>query len=155
MIDDIMQMIRTQFYAGAKPGVWQRDQHYIRREVVLWPASWLKEKGMTLPAHEYKRLLVEKIVDVKRHIQVAKFTYLPSYLERCIKSHFGCQEDRLYGQVKSVQTPLAALLRGVKVGAAPDVISPLSAAHEVLVGRQNAKKAAQRSEKSEQQGVLF
>lgn len=142
LVDDVMGMIRAQFYAGAKPGVWQQDQHYIRREVVLWPASWLREKGMVLPAGDYKRLLVEKLVDMKAHMQVAKFTYLPAYLRQCVQSHFRVHEDAIYAQAKAVQAPLAAVLRGIKPGAAPDVIEPLSAAHAVLVSHRKAKKPA-------------
>ena len=75
MVAELLEMIRTQFYGDANGHTWGRDQHYIRREVVLWPASWLSKRGVALPLAKYRSLLVEKLVDVKRNCVLGK---LPS-----------------------------------------------------------------------------
>lgn len=147
LVQEIMGVIYQQFYAstGAKPEhiahSWGRDRRYIQREVVLWPARWLRGLGLRLSASKYKRLLLDKLVDLKRHCQQDKFNYLPAYLATCIQTHFQKHYDEIYEECKRVQQPLAAALSGLKAGE-PDVVEALSAAQDVLTVRKHAKKPA-------------
>lgn len=140
MVESMMLLIHGQFYGDANAHTWCRDRNYIKTEVVLWPATWLKKRGMTVPASTYERLLVEKINDVKRNCAQAEFTYFPAYLAKCIKDHFQFHADELNEQAKSVRGPVAALLGGLKPGRSPDLVDALVAARDVLVCRKRAKK---------------
>lgn len=140
MVDTLMGMIRGQFYADAHPREWLRDQHYIRREIILWPASWLKERGMVMDPVRYKALIVEKLQDVKRNCAQAKFTYFPAYLARCIRDHFHHNEDSIYEEAKALRGQLASVLGKLRPDQGPDLVDTLTAARDVLMARKRAKR---------------
>ena len=140
VVAELLEMIRTQFYGDANGHTWGRDQHYIRREVVLWPASWLSKRGVALPLAKYRSLLVEKLVDVKRHCATAEFTYFPAYLAACVQSHFKHHEDEIYEAAKTIRGPLDSVLGKLPAAVSAPTSEPLAEAHAVLAGRQRAQR---------------
>lgn len=139
MVDTLMAMVRGQFYGDSHPREWLRDQHFIKREIILWPAKWLKERGMVMDPVRYKGLIVEKLQDVKRNCAQAKFTYFPGYLARCIKDHFHHNEDSIYEDCKALRGQVSAVLGKLRPNQGPDLVDTLVAARDVLLNRKRAK----------------
>lgn len=140
MVETLLGMIRGQFYGDRPAGEWFRDQNFIKREVVLWPASWLKKRGMVMDPVRYKMLIVEKLQDVKRNCAQGQFQYFPAYLARCIKDHFQHHEDTIYEECKALRGQLAAVVSKLRPTASgPDLVDSLCAARAVLKAGQKAK----------------
>jgi hypothetical protein len=139
MVQGLMATIRGQFYGSAHPRDWLRDETFLKREVVLWPASWLRSRGMTMSPTSYESMILEKIQDVKRNANQGAFKYFPAYLSHCIKDHFRHNEERIYTECKSVSAPLSAVLGKLRPNQGPDLVETLVAARDVLVNRKRAK----------------
>ena len=140
MVASLMQVIHGQFYGDAGARTWPRDQHYIRREVVLWPASWLKSRGLTMTPSTYETMFLDKLNDVKRNCAQAHFDYFPAYLAKCIRDHFKHNEERIHNQCKAVSGGVAALLSRMQPGE-PDLVDALTAARDVLLAGKRPKAA--------------
>lgn len=67
IIGDLLGVIRRQFYGDAEPTQWLKDQTFIKREVVTWPAAWLNKRGVTLPPARYKAILLDIFDGIKTH----------------------------------------------------------------------------------------
>lgn len=139
MVQGLMATIRGQFFGSEPPAVWYRWEGYLKREVVLWPASWLRSRGMTMSPSAYEGMLLEKIQDVKRNAHQESFKCFPAYLAHCIKDHFRHNEERIYTECKAASAPLSAVLGKLRPNQGPDLIDALVAARDVLVSRKKAK----------------
>jgi hypothetical protein len=142
MVEELMQMIRGQFYGDAGARTWPRDQQVIRRDVVLWPAAWLKDKGLTMTPVRYRALLIEKLNDVKRNCAQASFKYLPAYLAKCVQDHFRFHEDEINAEAKAITGSVHSVLSKLKVAPAADPIWAMAGVHAILTARKRAKKQA-------------
>jgi len=78
VVEDLMRFIRNSFYPGDDR--WFKDQHFIRRHVVTWPAAWLNGKGVSLPPERYKQIVMGVIIGIKQHGATEAIKYWPGYL---------------------------------------------------------------------------
>ncbi len=148
MVDELMAMIRGQFYGDAGAKTWFQEQSYIKRHVVLWPARWLMNRGVTLPPKRYKAILIEKLIDVRRHCEQAEFKYLPAYIAQCVKDHFRHHGESIYEEAKAFRGTLERVVGKLNAAPAADPIAALAAAAGVLAAkkRKQAVKAGRQEE---------
>ena len=106
LIQDLLGVIRSQFYADAGPKKWAQDLSFVRKHVVLWPASWLNSRGVTLRPDRYRDLVLGVLNEVKRHGQTGAVRYWPGYLKHCLQEHFRHHGDEVYAEAKSMRTTL-------------------------------------------------
>lgn len=147
MVAELMEMIRGQFYGDAGAKTWLQEQGYIKRNVVLWPAKWLANKGVTLPPQRYRAILLDKLQDIKRHCEQAEFKYLPAYIERCVKDHFRHNGEAIYEEGKAFRGTLERVVGKLSAAPQADPIAALAAAASVLKAKRkktSAKPAAQK-----------
>lgn len=134
LVEDLLQIIRTKFYLE-HPIAFAKDRPRLLSWVVLYPAGWLKKRGVTLPPERYKAILVTVLLDAARFGQTTKVTYFPAYLRQVVQSHFQVHGDEYYEEAKSVRNLVehAVLVAGQARGsAAPDPVAELAAAAQIL-----------------------
>jgi hypothetical protein len=135
--DALLEFIRGKFYP--EPAHWlafQKDRPRLLKWVVLWPARWLNERGVTLPPERYQALIVEALLDGLRHGDTGRIGYLPAWLGRVVQSHFAHREDEIYQEAKALRPRLEATLQalaGVATVSRPaDPVRELATAQRLL-----------------------
>lgn len=144
IIGDLMGVIRNSFYQGDDR--WFKDQHFIRRHVVTWPAAWLNGKGVTLAPERYKRIVLDVFIGIKQYGQTDAVKYWPGYLKHCLQMHFKLHGDEIYAEAKAVRHQVeSALLACQSTGkAGPDPIEVIALARQISrPGRVQRKQKGQ------------
>jgi hypothetical protein len=137
-----MLAVRNSFYGGDER--WFADQEFIKRRVVTWPAHWLDERGVSMLPDDYRKLLLDVFVDIKRHGETGNIKYWPGYLAKCIQEHFAHHGEEIYARGKALRTRVDYVLSGVRK--APDEaqalrsVENLAQVHKALVTRRQARR---------------
>lgn len=134
LVDSLLSLIRTKFYQG-HPVSFAKDRPRLLKWVVLYPATWLNKRAVTLPSDRYKDILTEILMAAARFCEPTKVTYLPAYLRQVVTSHFQVHGDEYYEQAKSIRNLVdnAVLMAGqARQTAAPDPVAELAAAARLL-----------------------
>lgn len=142
VVTDLMGAVRNSFYADSPQ--WFKDQAFIRRNVVMWPAGWLNRRGVTLRPERYKSLLIEIFNGVKQCGKTEAVKYWPGYLMTCVQSHFRIHAEEIYNEGKSFRNLVEnALLAGRHAKDASTGVDPVGAialAHQALQAAHKRKQ---------------
>ena len=141
MVDRLLERI-VSFYKGRPVTRWMQDQRAIL-EAITWPAVWLNQRGIGMPAADYEARMNQILETISRHGAVAEVRYFPAYLLDCIRKHFVHQGEEIYEARKHVRNAMdLAFLKGSapKPAQAPDVVAALLQARAVLAATRKAKK---------------
>ena len=144
MIDGLIKHVRQQFYTRWPERRWLQEQGLILKWVT-WPASWLNERGISLPLAKYEAILREIILGIQRHGDTGKIKFFPVYFGHSIKQWFVHNGESLYEEQKGIRNALdLRFLKGLPVArvAGPDPIAALAMAHRVLATRKLKAKPA-------------
>lgn len=109
--------------------------------VVLWPAAWLKQRGVTISTENYRKIFMAVFLDAMVH-GTDKIKYRPAWLKQVIQSHFAMHGDEIYAEAKAVRTLVenALVLTGKCAPVArPDPMRELAAARALLTVRKPLK----------------
>ncbi|MEK9754480.1 MAG: hypothetical protein VW338_14900 [Rhodospirillaceae bacterium] len=117
-MNTLLGVIRNQFY-GDDRDRWFADQHFIRKNVVLWPATWFDERAVTIQPGRYKALLLEILTKIKHHGDTGNIRFLPGYLMKCVQDHFRHNGEAIYNEAKALRTKLDRALWAVQANAKP------------------------------------
>ncbi|HYE32617.1 MAG TPA: hypothetical protein VEH27_14410 [Methylomirabilota bacterium] len=139
IVNDLLFSIRNQFYIDAPTKKWAQDSAFIRRNVVLWPAAWLNNRGVTLPPARYKEIILGVLNEVKVHGKTAVVKYWPGYLKHCLQEHFKHQGERYYEEAKALRASIETALQ--MAGSATAKVDPITVMAEA---RRDLLKAAAR-----------
>lgn len=104
--DAVLVVIERQFYAGQRVP-FLKDRSRLLQWVVLWPATWLDERGVTISPARYQDLLIGSngiLIEALRHGATGEIGYLPGWLRKCVQSHFEVHGERIYEDAKSVRS---------------------------------------------------
>lgn len=85
--DELLGFLQRKFYPG-QPVAFAKDRRRLLDWVILWPAKWLDDRGVTIPADRYRAIFMSVFMDGLRFGDTANITYLPAWLAKCIQSHF-------------------------------------------------------------------
>lgn len=155
LVADLMGAVRRQFYpdsltedARAKKK-WFQEQHLIKSWVVLWPATWLDERGVWLAPERYKEAVLGILNDVKQHGDTAAVRNWPRYLASCVQSRFGIRAEEFLEEGKKARTIVERVALGLtrpegaqEAWRGMDAVKALASAKAVLGrGQARAKKA--------------
>jgi hypothetical protein len=135
IVADLLSAIRGQFYGETKQ--FFQDRAFLLRNVVLWPAKWLNQRGVTLPPARYKAILLDVFTGIKQHGQTGAVKYWPGYLMKCVQDHFIHHGEEYYEEGKSLRTSteralLAAAMAGKTHTVAPDPVQSLAQAQRLV-----------------------
>lgn len=140
IVQDLMRAIQNQFYPDSfcdkkAAKQWGQDSNFIRLRVVLWPASWLNKRGVTLKPIRYKQIILEVLNEIKAHGQTGVIKYWPGYLAKCIQERFKYRSEEIYQEGKNLraltENTLASL--GSINHSGPDPIRVLAEARNDLL----------------------
>ena len=110
--------------------------HFIRRNVVLWPARFMLGKGFTLPAARYEEIMRSIFQTIIREGKTEAVKFWPGYLMLCVQNHWRHHWEDYYGEAKSTRNQVATLLAGCKpIDHEDRTIEALALAHQVLTSK--------------------
>jgi hypothetical protein len=149
--DSLMDFLQRKFYAG-QPVEFRKDYRRLLDWVVLWPAAWLIEKGVSIPDDRYREIFMSVFMDALRFGDTANIKYLPAWLGSVIQKHFAGHGDEIYESAKSIRTLAehALLSAGKAAVGSPDPVRELAALARLV----KAPKAVKRPSQKEQLTLL-
>ncbi len=143
LVNDLMQAVRSGFYENAGDQ-WFKDQAFLRRNVVLWPAGFVVGKGFSMTPERYKGVMLEIFQDIKRHGKTGAVKFWPGYLMKCVQDHFKIHWDEYYQEAKSLRMKLDqamfAARSATEAQRGPDLVESMAAAHSALKAAKKAKQ---------------
>ncbi|MBX3732624.1 MAG: hypothetical protein KF791_08525 [Verrucomicrobiae bacterium] len=157
--DTILGFIGRHFYGGDHVAV-AKDTPRLLRWVVLKPAEWLDERGVTISADSYRDLFLDSrsgvLMEAIRHGDIGSIRYRPAWLGQVVDSYLRIRGDRLYELAKRHQASLVGDLMAQVVAAVggrtpesrPDPVRQLAQAAHLL-------KPAMRRPRPRQDSQLF
>jgi len=145
LVDRLLETIRGQFCAQMTGKEWGQARHFLKRNVVLWPARFMFGKGFTVPAARYEAILRSVFADIKTHGKADAIKYWPGYLMKCVQDHLRHHWEEYYAEAKSIRSAAeTALMHLGKLQHQHDpTVEALAAAHKVLSdARRQVKRSA-------------
>lgn len=143
LVGSLMSLIRGQFCGNMTPKQWGQNYHFIRRNVVLWPARFIcNVKKFTIPGPRYEQIMRKIFEDIKRKGTSDVVAFWPGYLMKCVQEHWQHNWETYYDEAKGVRNiALHALATIGKVDFEDKTVEALAMAHRVLSqAKKNAKK---------------
>jgi hypothetical protein len=134
LLDNLLGFIRRKFYQD-NPASFFKDRSRLLSWVVLYPATWLNYRAVTVPSTQYQELLEKVLMDTLRFGQATKVTYLPAYLRQVVQTHFQHHGEELYEAAKSTRNMVEhAMLTAGRIAPQPaqDPIRELAQAASLL-----------------------
>lgn len=86
LTNDLLDLIRRKFYAG-EAVEFNKDKRLLLKLVVLWPARWLDDRGVSLHGERYRQVFIRVFIQAASHV-TSKINYRPAYLAHVIQEHF-------------------------------------------------------------------
>lgn len=140
--DQCLDFLQRKFYQG-HPVTFAKDRPRLLAWVVLWPAKWFNQRGVTVEPDRYFAIFSQVFMDGLRFGELEKITYLPAWLAKVIQSHFDHHGEDYYEAAKSIRenTLLKSILAGNLVAgiARPDPIRELAQAARLLEPKKKVK----------------
>lgn len=147
LLGNCLAFIQRKYYQE-RPEKFYEDRQRILDWVVLWPATWLNNKEVTVPAGRYYQIFTSVFSDaLLKGTNIGNIDYLPAYLAKVIHSHFDHHGEEIYNEAKSMRNLVehAALSLGQLPTRADDPIRELAAARRLLKSDQKARRAAKQA----------
>ncbi len=149
IVADLVDAVRRTFYpeyasdARVKKQFCQ-DLSFLKTRVILWPASWLNGKGVSLKPERYKEILLTIFNEARIHGTTAPIRYFPAYLAQCVQSHFRINEDSIYAEAKSLRTMLENVIGAAKQSQAAEAnfARTLAEARQAIIQGRRLRKEA-------------
>jgi hypothetical protein len=144
LIATLMGFLQRKFYQG--PGGdrrFKQEHSRILAWVVLWPAKWFDERGVTVTADKYRQTFFKVFMDADAN-RADRIKYLPAWLAKVIQSHFAIHGEEYYEEAKSIRTLAenALLLAHKSPVCAPDPVRELASAARLLKPHKRSRKTA-------------
>jgi hypothetical protein len=111
--DACLDFLRRKFYPE-QATAFLKDRRRLLGWVVLWPAKWFNDRGVTVPTETYREIFEGVFMDGLRFGNTGNITYLPAWLAKVIQSHFEHHGEEYYERAKSLREN--ALLKGILSG---------------------------------------
>lgn len=117
--------------------------HFIKRNVILWPARFMMGKGFTLPAARYESIMRSIFQTIIQHGDTGVVKFWPGYLMMCIQQHWRHHWEDYYAEAKSARNLVASLIAGCKPIEHEDrTVEALAMAHKVLAAKKRQSRPA-------------
>jgi hypothetical protein len=116
LTDTLLDFLARKFYPDDVTS-YMKDRSRLLAWVVLWPASWLNKKGVSLPADKYRELFFQVFFEAKA-CGTEKIKYRPAWLRMVIQSHFLHHGDEIYERAKSIRSLVEHIV--LSTGKRPD-----------------------------------
>lgn len=143
LLSTILGFIAARFYQGEQKAFAQ-DRQRLLKWVILKPAAWLDERGVTIHPEDYRKLFLDPaqgiLMIALQHGNTEGVKYLPAWLGKAVESRLRIQGDRLYQMAKDYERRqaavlvdrVAAALGGIAAGRAPDPVRQLARSADLI-----------------------
>ncbi|MEM8550698.1 MAG: hypothetical protein AAGF10_07900 [Verrucomicrobiota bacterium] len=152
---DLLGLLRRQFYIDVDERVYFKHRQALVH-AITWPAAWLGGRGLCVPADRYRDLIVDRLLEIKKHGDWDKHQkYFPRYLLKCIQEHFRHHGDALYEEFKSLSFTVDRVLGSLtpqEREEAPLVV--LAKCHEITRPQPRKRKPKPQPDSDPQQTLL-
>ena len=136
LTDDLLEFIRRKFYQIENGGVrFMKDKRLLLKWVVLWPATWLYGKGVSIPEEKYREIFMKVMMLALQQGNTAAIIYPPRWLGKVIQSHFAIHGDEIYADAKAMRSLAsnALLVTGkLPIADQPDITRDLALAAQLI-----------------------
>lgn len=141
LLDACLGLLERKFYAG-HPVSFAKDRPRLLQWVVLWPAHWFQQRGVTVPPDRYREIFFKVFLDALRFGNTENINYLPAWLAQVIKSHFACHGDELYAEAKTARNLVehSVIVLSRLPHASPDPVRDLAAARRLLLASRKPRQ---------------
>jgi hypothetical protein len=156
LTDELLGFVRRKFYEGDAVG-FNKDKRRLLLWVVLWPSTYLDERGVTLPPERYKEIFISVMILALQQGNTGNIIYRPAWLGRVVQSHFKIHWDEIYQEAKSARklAEHALTIAGrLPVSKSPDPVAEMALAASLLKGTGRTKKATLKTPLNRQQNLL-
>ncbi len=155
LLTGLLELVQTKFYQG-EAVEFAKDKRRLLEWVILFPAKWLDERSVTVPADRYRAIFTKVMLDAVRFGDTRKIAYRPAWLAKVIQSHFDCHGDEIYEEAKSMRNLVdhAVMVAGKASQAAPDPVRELADTRRLLKAATSAPKRAIKAPIKEQLSLL-
>ncbi|HWL53764.1 MAG TPA: hypothetical protein VNQ90_15100 [Chthoniobacteraceae bacterium] len=163
--DRFLRSLRKQFYVGLDKAYYQQRRQLIL--AITFPAYWLDERAVRLPAHRYTGILTHIIRTVVREGDLANVHHFGFYFLKSVQNHMRHQGETYYDEGKVTRHLAADTMAGIqrlqataksKAAAQATTIDrtvpALAEAHRVLSAAKPTRRKTTARRKPEQ-GTLF
>lgn len=156
VIRDLLYVIRNQMYREDQQKYFWGQMRDLQR-AITWPATWFNGKAIFVPADRYKAILLDRLMEIKRHGDTAGVQYWPRYILTCLQHHFGAEGERYYNEGKAARDLVSRIVSKLPTEpAAPDTFTrELAAAHALLRSPGGRKKGVNPAAPAAVQKELF
>ena len=144
LVNLFLRSIRNQFYQGHEKLFFQEKRMLLM--AITYPASYLKERGVGLPATRYKALLTEVIRTINAHGNLKAVRSPGRYLLHAVQQHMLHQGDTYYEVGKRTRNALEDVMRGLKprtkgavIQEAVPIVPALAEAHAILAAAKGGR----------------
>lgn len=143
LVARLLSTVRGQFCGDMTPGEWGMHSHFIKRNVILWPARFMIGKGFTAPAARYESIMRSIFQTIIRAGKTDAVKFWPGYLMMCVQSHWRHHWEEYYAEAKSARNLVASLIAGCQSIPHEDrTVEALAMAHKVLAAKQPKSRPA-------------
>jgi hypothetical protein len=142
--DSCLGILRSKFYAGDDKCFFQ-DQRDLLRWVVLYMASWLYRKGVTIHGDRYREIFSKVFLQAAAHVRT-KIKYRPVYLRQVIEDHLKHHGEKYYEEAKATRNLVdqqLEVLGKMRINQ-PDPVRELAEAAKILAAV-NPKKTTSKA----------
>lgn len=138
LVDRLMAIVRGQFCGQMTGKEWGQHSHFVRRNVILWPARFIcKKKGFTLPGERYEQIMRQIFSEIKANMTSAPIRYWPGYLMKCVQDHWNHHWEEYYNEAKAARNVAESAL--IALGRLPvrsdHTVETLATAHKILTSK--------------------
>jgi hypothetical protein len=149
LTDSCLNFLRTKFYRDDAVS-FAKDRSRLLEWVVLWPASWLNDRGVTIHGDAYREIFIKTFLEADMH-RATKITYLPAWLRYVIQSHFKIHGEDYYQAAKNVRTLAehALIVAGQHRQPTPDPVREMANAHQILASQKRRLTPSKRPVKQQ------
>jgi hypothetical protein len=155
LTDTLLSFLKRKFYTeqdGEKH--FQQDRSRLLAWVVLWPASWLNSKGVTLHGDAYREIFFKVMFQADAH-RSERIQYRPAWLKMVLQSHFRIHGEEYLAEGKNLRniTDHLLLVAGQARQPQADPVRQMADARQILTSLQ-PKKRSKKAVKTAPQGIL-
>jgi hypothetical protein len=118
-----LTFLKRKFYS-TETVAFAQDREKLLEWVVLWPASWLDEREITIPVERYREIFMKVMMDAVVHGN-ERIKYRPAWLRQVIQSHFDIHGEEIYNAAKNVRTIAESILLSAGRAAVPQAVDPI------------------------------
>lgn len=138
LVDRLMGVVRHQFCGSMDGAEWGKHSHFVRRNVILWPARFMcDKKGFTIPGERYDQIMRAIFAEIKANMTNAPIRYWPGYLMKCVQDHWKHHWEEYYEEAKSARNIAeSTLLTLGRLSERSDpTVETLAGVHRVLTAK--------------------